>query len=41
MIDWGLTPQQFEEIDAIEIQRIIEYRSIKSRIEANKNKEKK
>jgi hypothetical protein len=39
MIEWGLTPDQFYSIDATELQRIIEYRSIKNNIEAQKQKQ--
>lgn len=37
MIEWGLTPDQFNDIDYLELQRIIEYRSIKNQIENQKH----
>ena len=40
MIEWGLTPEQYYNIDAEHIQRILEYREARARGENVKAKKK-
>jgi hypothetical protein len=37
MIEWGLTPEQFEQIDEEHVRRILEYREAKARGENAKS----